>query len=1007
MLTTIFVVPVEAAQGKASTYEVALLIDVSGSMNTADPQRISIESAKAFAYYYPNDAEYFNISVILYNTNVLTAIEGVDVSKEDGMNKYQECLTTIGNLKNNGKYNGFSCWAKDTDIGLAISQAKKILSSSNADKKAVILFTDGKIDLDNNFSVTTPAEQLSEKNSFEGAEYFSDIDTPMYTVGLNYNNGVDEAFMQKLADTTNGKYKACKKANELVDFYQEIYAYFVDGTVQNGTNIEVKPNVETYHEVNIFGQAISEANLVLFSSAVIKSYTVTNPNGTVIAELKENGEENVVSGCIVHRNDYTINIKLLHPTDGNWTVSFMSETSGTVQVGEIYLYNLEVADDGLKDVAVGDTVKFAPVLFNADTNNRITTQAIYETSKCYITVSKNGTNDIYTAKINSAKNGYELEKVFNTPGEYDITYRITNDQFEIEQTKKLKVLSPDLVVSPSKNSYELGDTVDFVCKLQHPLTSQEMSLPSYLEGFELTATVTLDGKQISADNVKYTSDNGIKFSLTPQSVGSYNVSVTIGKYSDTVTCSSPASFTVSGPKLVLEADKAVIQRGESFTFVAKLISSLGSKELNIKDYFTDSSINLVIKYNGEVIENPNVTYQSSSNGYSFTYVPDKTGEYSFSLTMKSDKLNVSSSAPIGLSVKDMTFGLWVDKTEVSINDGEIPILIEIFDINGNKIETLPEYLNNYSVVFEDSNGGKSDSVKLAEYFNGNNTFKFAPKKAGKYDITVTIEGDGQSYQTSIKLNIKPSKISVDEDDLSDITESTLSSSITKEIDLSDIFKDSDKDKLTYKVKTDCDDISYEIDDDVLILTIKSGAEGEVTIKASDGKGAECSISFDVAVKSTLPLLIAIIVIVVVIAAAIPIVIVILNKRRIPRIKYCVKISMNNDVAIYDINRANNNRRAKPVMTLSEILNITTLASYFDGDMSEENREIMLHNYCSKISVSGFAFKDSIRIITQNGKEKVFEKYIVTVPFANDEDNGYTDISVSFGKMSDFHDESYT
>lgn len=1004
MIISLIPLSVGAEGNNEMSYEIVMLIDVSGSMNLADPQRISIESAKAFAYLYPYNAKFFNISVVLYNTDVVTAIEGVNISEEKGMKTYQNSLDTIGKLGQKGEYNGFVCWdnARDTDIGLAMLQSKEIIQKSKADKKAVLLFTDGKIDLDKNPSIVSPEEKKSEQNAYDCAKYFSSSNVPVYAVGLNRNNGVDGAFMQKLADMTGGEYQACKSADELMELFWDIYAFFTNSTTNSDTTITVKPNVETKHKVNIFGQAISEANLVLFSSTVIKSYRVTNPNGAVIAEMKADGSKFAVQGCIVEQNEYTINIKLINPTDGDWTVSFMSESSGTVRIGEIYLYNLEVADSGLKSIAVGDSIDFVPVLFNADTDKRVTTKAIYETSKCYVMISKDGSQDVYTAKINASKDGYLLEHQFLTPGKYEIVYRIVNEQFEVESKQVLEVLPPRLIVTVKNSTYALGDTISVVCKLLHPFTQANMSLPDYISGFELIVDIQIDGKQSFSGPVKYTGNGEYTFTYTPVTVGAYSVSVKMNKYNDSIVSALPTIFEIKAPKLDVTVNKSTIERGDKIDLTIVLLNPITGVKVNISDFYKNCKITAVIKVDGKEWKTVEIDNISDSAFYSF--VPEKKGEYTFSITLTSVGVSFKSeSAPV--VVKEPSVIIPVSKGEISINDGSFPIAIEVLDINGKKTTQCPEYMKGYTVKFKCGNN-VSEPISFADFIASGGKYDFVPKTAGEYTVVALIEGGGEKIELPTVIRVQASEITFDDTALLDIRESTLSSNLTKEINLSEIFKDSDGDSLIFDIQTDNEDgISYEVSAGVLTLNIKSGSEGVVTINAGDGKGAEYSASFEVKVKSLMPLLITGIVILVIIIVSIPIALMILKKRRIPRIKYCVKLGINDDVAIFDINRASNNRFSKPVMTVKEILRTATLSNHFGGDMSEDDIETMINDYCSKLSVTGFAFKDCIKIMTNEGKERVFDRHTVKISFPDDEERNLSDIFISFGKMSDFHDDS--
>ncbi|MBQ8911637.1 MAG: VWA domain-containing protein, partial [Clostridia bacterium] len=346
-----------------STFEVVLLLDTSGSMVNkewdggswvgSDPEMISIEAAKAFASYYPSSAKYFNVSIVLYNSAVMVGLKNVNVANPENIEPYNAFLDEVkactGNSKNAadkafvGKY-GFSCWTGDTDIGSAMVAAQSILDASSAEKKAVILFSDGKIDLSGENSAEK--EAASEKAAFDSAKHFAETDTVVYTIGLSKTaDGVDREFMQKLADDTNGEFRYCQDANKVFGFFQDMYTDFIEGTIREEEEYEVLPDVPVSHSMNIYGQVISEMNLVLFSDTPIKTYTVTNPNGVVVAELKANGKESTSSGCIIHRNERTVTVKLITPTDGNWSINFTSSSVGTVKVREIFSYSLDVQSD--------------------------------------------------------------------------------------------------------------------------------------------------------------------------------------------------------------------------------------------------------------------------------------------------------------------------------------------------------------------------------------------------------------------------------------------------------------------------------------------------------------------------------------------------------------------------------------------------------------------------------------------------------------------------------------
>lgn len=889
---------VNAASGSDKTYEVVMLIDVSGSMMQADPNKVSIEAALRFANNVPSTAESCKISVVLYNSDVIRALERVDVTRGSEKAKYSQNLEIIKNLGKNGKYNEFICWAKDTDIGAAIVEAKDILSSSSAAKKAVLLFTDGKIDLDNRPSVDSPEEILSETNSYESAEYFKSVGVPMYTIGLNKNNSVDKQYLQKLADMTDGKFWSCTSLDDLNDLFTYFTTEFFSVKFQGSEDYPVSPDVITEETFNIYGQAIYEANFNLFCLAKIKTYQVISPEGTVVAERKEDGTETVFEGCVVDSNENKVDIKLLDPTDGEWTLRFSSKERGTLQLGRIYFYDLGIEDGLGSQVVVGETVELSPKLFNIEGNFAVTTKAIYEEARCRVTVSYNGSERQYTAQVNSQGNGYSIELPFSKPGEYQITYQINHDQFDVTATKTVNATTPKLALTTDSQSVGMGEAVKVTGKFVHPINGQTMPIPEYLDGFDLEIAVSMDGKEIAKEKADY-SENG--------------------------------------------------------------------------------------------------------NEFSFLYTPEKAGQYTVTATVSRYNTEIQAGAPVAFAVWKPQVGLSVEKKEFNIADGKASAQLQFLDAAGKPLTEYPQYMKDYTVVFT-VNGKASDAISLSDFAANGSAYSFKPTKAGEYTVSVVVEGNNDRMEASIQFKVKASAITMEEDSLPDIEETIIGGSVQKEIDLEEIFTDSDGDELTFVAESDSDDILVDVDDGMLILTIQSGAVGSVTITVSDGRGATYTASMDVKVNSLLPLIIGIIVAILLIGISIPLILLYLKKRRIIRMKYRIKVSVNNEFAVYDISRASNNRRAKPMMTLKEVLTIPSLASYSQGDLPESDAEDVIRTHGGKISITGYAFKDGIRILLPGGKEKVFQKYVVTVPVKNDSEEDTTEISFAFGKTTDFREE---
>lgn len=917
MLIGIVPLSVSADETKApKTYEVVLLMDTSGSMVDkqwtggswigSDPEKISIEAAQSFATNFPEQAEYFNVSVVLYNSAVLVGLKNVNVLNQDNMVAYKAFLNEVksctGDSKNAAdkafyqKY-GFNCWNGDTDIGAAMAEAKKILDTSTAEKKAVVLFSDGRIDLSGENSTQKEAE--SKQTAFDCTAHFAKNNTSVYTIGLNKakgEDGVDKDFMEKLATDTNGEFRFCEDQNKVFGFFLDMYAYFTEGTKKPGVEYPVLPNIPTTHTTHIYGQVISQTNLVLFSDTDIKSYTVTNPNGVVVAELKENGQETTSSGCFVHHNDRSITIKLITPTDGNWSVKFTSASAGTVTLSEIYSYSLDVLSDTPEKIVVGDVVNFTPTIFNVDTNTRVTTKEIYENAQCVIGVSKSGSNDIYTAELNSAHNAYKLSLPFNAPGEYTIEYKIKHDQFEAIATKKLTVANPKLVLSTETANIQVGKPVTIVGKLVNPLTSQPMDVPDHLSDFDLSATITLDGKTLSTIPVNYTSGKEFSFTYTPEKTGAYQISASIKSYTETISSDNSVSFTSWVPTFDVTANKTNAALGDELSFIVKLKNPADGSIIALDKHLANAVLNAEIKCNGTTVSTLTAT----------------------------------------------------------VKEGDENIV-------------LP----------------------------------FKPTTAGNYSVTLSVKDSASFENATVEFAVSPSTIASLKE-LSSIKKGVIFGKATVSLTLGEYFADSDNDALIYEVTSDSNKISVEVVDSVLKISASGGAKGTVTLVVRDGRGAEQTATISVKVTSYLPLIIILIVLIICILIAIPVILIILKKRQTIRMKYRIKLTMNGYSMVYDVNRASNNRFAKPVMTVKEVLTLASLTTCAGGDMSESDAQRMIQLFCNQITVTGFPFKEGIKIKVPGKKDKIFLRFSVTIPL-DSKDESITDAAVIFGKTTDFRD----
>lgn len=585
----------EAEQEQIDSVEIALLLDVSGSMDSADPlnsmnTRLSIEAAQQFVFNYPTETDMY-IKVILYNSSVYSGFESLNVSTETGRDKYIDNMQLIlkdGHVKE-GKEDvvpDITCWEYQTNIGAALETATEFLSESTADKKAVILFTDGKIDLGND-----EKEEASLNQANESKSTLENSNVPIYCIGLNKGGSVDEEFLKNLSssDVTPGKTSIVTNASDLGGVFQEIYTYLFEDSMLDAEvdSITVSPEVAEEKSLRIYGQAIREANISLVSSAALHSIKVISPSGVVVADIDyKTGKSNIsAEHCVIDitPSHATANIKLVQPMDGDWILSIKGEKS-TVMMSKIYLFDLKLRDSITTDtVYVGDVFKFDTTIYNAESNTHVSSSGLYEGESGAVasadvvnTATKNSV--LYGGTLNGAKNGYDFAVDFATPGVYDVNMYIKHSQFDIEAKKTVNVVAPELKLELAGN----GTSNVIKAYLVNPLTGEAVSsVPAYLASANGKITVT-SGETVVCEHVYTAADMATgshEFAFEAPTAGTYSASTSFATYDSTL-ASDVFTLTVEPSKIDVSDDK--------IEFSYSGLSAEFSETVKLSDIFKDS-----------------------------------------------------------------------------------------------------------------------------------------------------------------------------------------------------------------------------------------------------------------------------------------------------------------------------------------------------------------------------------------------------------------------------------
>lgn len=313
--------------------DVVIVMDRSGSMAYADKDRIAIEAAKMFIDM--EKASGANLALVEFS-NEITSTELIEIKQEENKTYLKELLDNIS-------YGGKA----HTDTGAALKKAVSILNSSeNKGKKAIILFTDGRTDIDIGTPGRTTEDSLTDVNA--AIEEAGEQGYPVYSVGLNANGSVDESELARLASNTGGDYRIAQDVSELPDFFNQIFM-----EMRNIREIELGEFVADgdYEEIKfkIDSGNIIEANIVILHGSQLEDIKVFNPDGEEVTKDDQGARFSTAE-------KYTV-IKLLKPQMDEWKLQVKGVSGDSIRISLLYHYDFTVTTVlSSQEINRGDTV---------------------------------------------------------------------------------------------------------------------------------------------------------------------------------------------------------------------------------------------------------------------------------------------------------------------------------------------------------------------------------------------------------------------------------------------------------------------------------------------------------------------------------------------------------------------------------------------------------------------------------------------------------------------------
>jgi Ca-activated chloride channel homolog len=384
-----------------SRIEAMLVVDVSNSMLTSDPNAISSEAMKMFIDMSSVKGD--KIGVIAYADEVMRETALIPIRSEQNKNDLKSFIDSLA------KY-------PYTDISVGVNEAVKRLDMGHEEAyyPLIILLADGNNDL-NKAKMKTVKQ--AEEDLAKAVEAAKSKNYPIYTIGLNAGGILNKEALQMVAETTNGRFFETATADSLPGILSEIFA--------NHLKLKVVPLEQLtangdFQEViiNVPNQNVIEANISMISNQPVEVQLV-DPSGADQIIPSENL-------LLSTSKSYSI-LKLINPVQGDWTLKVKGVPKDKIDINLVFNYDLQLKLAPLaKSYRNGDTVKISS--FFEDNGQPLTNKELYQNMKATLFVKdiKKGTTEEIPL---AAKNGFTGEFQLGASEEYEVKIKAEDNSF--------------------------------------------------------------------------------------------------------------------------------------------------------------------------------------------------------------------------------------------------------------------------------------------------------------------------------------------------------------------------------------------------------------------------------------------------------------------------------------------------------------------------------------------------------------------------------------------------
>lgn len=442
---------IQAKETERESVDFVLVLDCSKSMDSSDPESMSISAAKMFVDMLP--VENTRIAVVGFGSNwgkstyVLDYDSNTDTMAKVAYNidsvsvdEKQEVKSSVDAIKAEGaKADGAQTY---TQVGYALETANDILKKNNSkkDSACIVLMSDGRL---------TEKEKIKKKDAYKSGNLtlFKSVENsikvakenewPIYCLELNYdglksgdswqkNTAIQQ--MTRIAEGTDGKRIEVNSPSQIYEAFTEIFSRFYENE-----NFEVSvltlTDGKATKEFNV-PDMTAEASITISGTetAQIDSVEITDPKGVT---KKYEKSEKSDSRIVTFENNKYIMVKLLQPAVGNWSVTAYGKDGITIKVMSTSIQEMNLHLVTQQDTE-GTLQKGKPVEFTASfVYNGISysSEKFYQDNPAFLEIVETGDK----FEMTSGTDNYKGTVTFNESGVYTVRAVVESGYFRSDR----------------------------------------------------------------------------------------------------------------------------------------------------------------------------------------------------------------------------------------------------------------------------------------------------------------------------------------------------------------------------------------------------------------------------------------------------------------------------------------------------------------------------------------------------------------------------------------------